>query len=143
MSLYSAFKTDKELEVQGVAIDYGDFKIVLARAGGANHKFAKVANAKVKPYRRMMEAGTLPPEIDRKLTAEIYSEAVVIGWWTKVSGEFTSGIESPEGEILPFSQENVCNTLLALPDLMTEVIQQAQDLALFKAEEREEDLGNS
>jgi len=143
MSLYSTFTSDKELETKGVAIDYGDFEIVLARAGGANHNFAKVANAKIKPYRRMMEAGTVPPELDNKLTAEIYAHSVVLGWRTKVDGEFVEGIEGPDGELIPPTRENIIKTLIDLPDLLAEIVRQAQDLALFKEEEREEDLGNS
>lgn len=144
MSLYSTFTSDENLETQGVAIDYGDFEIVIARAGGANHKFAKVANAKVKPYRRMMETGTLPPELDTKLTAEIYAEAVVLGWRTKdKKGKMVGGIEGPAGDIIDFTRANVTSTLIALPDLLQEVIAQAQDKALFKAADREEDLGNS
>lgn len=143
MSLYSTFTSDKELETKGVAIDFGDFEVVLARAGGANHNFAKVANAKIKPYRRMMEAGSIPPELDNKLTAEIYGTAVVLGWRTKVDGEFVEGIEGPDGEIIPPTRGAIIKTLTDLPDLLAEIVKTAQDLSLFKAEEREEDLGNS
>jgi len=143
MSLYSTFTSDKELETKGVAIDFGDFEVVLARAGGGNHNFAKVANAKIKPYRRMMEAGSIPPELDNKLTAEIYGTAVVLGWRTKVDGEFVEGIEGPDGEIIPPTRGAIIKTLTDLPDLLAEIVKQAQDLSLFKAEEREEDLGNS
>ena len=143
MSLYSTFTSDKTLETEGVAVNFGDFEVVLARAGGANHNFAKVANAKIKPYRRMMDAGSIPPELDTKLTAEIYGTAVVLGWRTKVDGEFVEGVEGPDGELLPPTRGNIIQTLTDLPDLLSEIVAQAQDLALFKAEDREDDLGNS
>ena len=34
MSMYGQFKTSDTLEIQGVVIDYGDFRVTLARAGG-------------------------------------------------------------------------------------------------------------
>lgn len=149
MSLYSTFNSDEALETQGVEVDYGEFKLNLARAGGANHKFSKVANNKIKPYRRMMEHGTLPQDLDNKLTAEIYAETVILGWWTKRPAHedadadgWVNAIEDKDGGLIPATRENVCKTLEALPDLLRAVMEQAQDVSLYRNEDREDDLGN-
>ncbi len=42
MSMYEQLETDKALETKGVEIDYGTFRVTLARAGGANKKYEKL-----------------------------------------------------------------------------------------------------
>ena len=113
--LYGQFKTDEQLEKNGVEVDYGDFKITLARAGGANKKFAKLLEAKTKPFKRAIQTETIDPERALDILREVYSEAVILKWETKVDGKWKAGIESPDGELLPSKPENIYNTIKALP----------------------------
>lgn len=141
--MYAKFATDPNLETRGVIIDYGDFRVTIARAGGTNKKFNRVLSNKTKPYERAIAQGTMDDAEALRLLQEAYAEAVVLLWEVK-TGEDTwqRGIESPDGEILPFNSSNVLATFKALPDLFLDLQGQAQRMALFRKELLEEQAGN-
>lgn len=142
MGLYKLFSTDKNLEKGGIELDYGDLKITIARAGGANKRFARLLEAKTKPYKRAIQTETLDPERALGLMREVFAESVVLNWETKVDGKFKKGIENKKGELIPFNVENVIKTFENLPDLFTDIQEQAQKAALFREDIREEDAKN-
>ena len=142
-SMYEYFATDEESEKNGVVIDYGNFRVTLARAGGANKKFQRVLELKSRPYRRAIQTEMLDPDVATKILLEAYAEAVVRNWEVKVQGEWRSGIEGPEGELLPFNEGNVLSTYERLPDLFDEHREQASKAALYRASLREAAAGNS
>src|SRR5690606_30785342 len=86
MSLYNTFETDKSLERDGIVLDYGfnsknqPIQIRIARAGGANTKFAKVLEQKMKPYKRAIANDTMDNKVAEKLMVEAYADAVILGW---------------------------------------------------------------
>ncbi|MGQ0664604.1 MAG: hypothetical protein ACT4P2_13710 [Pseudomonadota bacterium] len=131
---YQQFTTDPVLETEGIVLDYGDFKITIARAGGANRKFGKALDAKLKPHRRQIELGTLDDKLATRLMAEAYAEAVVRGW---------SGMTDADGHPLPFSRENAVQLLSDLPDLFRDVQEQASRIALFRRQSLEDSEKNS
>ena len=130
---YEVFGTDKEVEKKGVIIDYGDFQFFVARAGESNDKFIKAVERRSQPYKRAIQAGTLPEEVARRMLLEVYADAVILDW---------EGVRDRNGEILPFNRENCIKLLADLPDLFSDLQQQAQNLELFKREEMEEDAKN-
>lgn len=133
-SPYEAFETDPNLECgEGVRLDYGGFSITVHRAGGGNHRFLRVLEAKLKPHRRQLQAGTLDEELARGLLIEAYAEAVVVGW---------SGVEDRDGRPMAFTRENVIKLLTDLPELFRDVQEQAQGLANFRRAQREEAAKN-
>lgn len=145
-SMYGAFKTDDSLETKGVVIDYGQFRVTIARAGGANKRFATLLAAKTQPYRRAIQTETLPDEVADRIQAELYAEAIVLNWEVKQEdGSYRKGIASPanEAELLKFSTKTVADTLLALPELFIDIKQQAARVALFREAVDEGDSGNS
>lgn len=133
-SIYDAFGANKSFEKDGITVDYGPAgKFILARAGGSNKKFAKVLEARYRPYRRQAEAGTLDNEVAERLMAEAYAEAVVLGW---------EGVTDRNGDPIPFSRDTCISLLLELPDLFSEIREQAGQFANYRILENEEDLGN-
>lgn len=140
MGLYDAFETDKSLERDGIFLDYGfntkdePIQIRIARAGGANTKFAKVLEQKMKPYKRALANDTMDNKVAEKLLIEAYADSVVIGW---------TGVEDKEGNALEFNRENVVKLFTDLPDLFLDVQQQSQKSTLYRAELRELEQGNS
>jgi hypothetical protein len=140
-SPYEMFKTSKELEAdKGVILDYGDFRVRIARAGGGNKKYARIITARLKPYRRQIDTDTMDEELARKIHAEVYADTVILGWESKgPDGKFVSGIQDENGDILPFSREAVIKTLLDLPDLFSDIQAQAGKVSLFRAAELEDD----
>lgn len=147
MGLRKLFKTDERLESGGVWLDYGETRIKIARAGGANKKFAKVLDKKTKPYRRAIATGTMPNDKADDILCETYAESVVLDWQTKVSGEWKPGIDPEDaglqaGDLLPVISDNVLLALKALPELYRDIQGQAQQIALFRAELDEAAAGN-
>jgi hypothetical protein len=73
MSLYKQFQTNESLEKEGVILNYGknskgvNIDIRIARAGGHNLKFAKVAEQVLKPYRRQIANETADREVTKKV----------------------------------------------------------------------------
>lgn len=143
MSLYKQFKTDSVSETKGVRLEYGDFRVTVARAGGGNKNFAKVLDRKSKPYRSQIRLETLDPDVGRRIMAETYAESVITNWETLVEGEWKAGVEGPDGALLPFTAKNVAATLEALPDLFGDIQEQAGKVALFRESIREDDSKNS
>lgn len=142
MSMYELFKTDTNLETNGIVIDYGSFRVTIARAGGANKRFAKTLDVKTKPYRRAIQTETMDNERGLDILREVYSEAVVLNWEVKDGDGWRQGIEGPDGDILPFTKENVLATFRALPDLFHDLQEQAGKAALFRQSIREAEAGN-
>ncbi len=144
MGMYDVFETDESLEANGVWIDYGDFRILIASSGQGNKKYVKYAEKKLKPVRRALESGAMSNARSQALMADIYAVAVILSWEVSTGDEkWQAGIESPEGEILPFNEDNTKAALIALPRLFMDLQEQAGSLANFRKEELEDDTKNS
>lgn len=133
MNPYQLFQTDSKMETEGLWLDYGDFKIRIARAGGANQKYAKLLAEKTKPFRRRFDNGTMDNAAAEKILAETYAEAVVLGW---------ENVPNRAGEPLAFNKENCIALFLDLPELFRDVQEQAARVANFRAQELEDDAKN-
>ena len=140
MSLYKTFKTSKSLEVTGVFIEYGPnskgdpIRIKIARSGGGNEDFNKAFERATKPYRKAIAAGSLSNAVAEKLYKEVFAEHVVKGW---------ENVEDESGNPLPYSKDAALKLLSDLPDLYADLKDQAGNLAIFREELLEADLGNS
>lgn len=142
MSMYKNFQTNESLETKGIVLDYGDFRITTARAGGKNKRFAKTLETLSKPYRRAIQTEMLPQERGMELLRTAYAQAVVLNWETLVDGEFVQGIEGPDGKLLEFNSQNVETTFKNLPDLFTDVQEQATKAALYRDSVIQDEAGN-
>lgn len=136
MNVNSFFGTDKDVETQGIELDYGDFWIKVARAGGANKKYNRVLEAVSKPYRRAIANGTLPNDKANEILKEVYAKAVVLDW----GGD---GMVDVDGITpLQFSAANCLALFNRLPDLFDDVKAQAESFVNFKIEDAEADAKN-
>ncbi len=144
MGMYDTFETDGNLEQNGVWLDYGDFRMLIASAGQGNKNYVRYAEKKLKPVRRAMEAGALSNERSMALMADIYSKTIVLDWQVRnADGEWEQGIEDKEGNIIAFNQENVEDAFRNLPRLFMDVQEQAQSLSNFRRAELEDETKNS
>lgn len=144
MGLYDQFQTDENMEREGVLLDYGDFKIRIAYAGGANKKYLNYAEVKLKPLSRGIKAGTISNERANAVMLDIFARTVVLDWFTRKEKEnFVQGIEGPDGDILPFNEDNVKMTLTALPKLFADIQDQANQMSNFRQEVLEDEAKNS
>lgn len=139
MSLYTQYKTNKNLETDGVLLEYGvnskglPIRIRIARAGGANQAFSRCYEQKTKPYRRQIQTETLDSKIAERISLEVYAETVVLGW---------ENVEDEEENELPFNKENCIKLFTDLPELFMDVMKASQSIAIFRAETRGADAKN-
>lgn len=136
MTLYDQFKNDGELEVhQGIDLDYGGGAVItIRRAGGLNKAYGAVFAAKLRPYERQIQTGSMDEATASRLLAEVYAEAVVLDW---------RGVTDAAGEALAFTRENVVKVLFDLPELFRDLQEQAGKLANFRRAAVEEAAKNS
>lgn len=138
--LYQAFETNKDLESSGIELDYGKnskgapIRIKIARAGGANKRFAKVLDRLLRPYKRQLANDQLSDDVAKEVMIQAYADSVVLGW---------EGVEDREGNPMEFSRDNVVRLFNDLPELFLDVQQQSQKAALFLVDILEGEQGNS
>lgn len=130
---YYLFQTNERLEKEGIWIEYGPFKFLVARAGGHNKHYNKVSEAVMRPFRRQIQLDVLPPEKADELMATIFARAVVKDW---------KDVTDREGKFIPHSEKNVIQFLLALPDLFAALRDDATKPNLYRQEQIEGDVGN-
>lgn len=134
MSLYTIFETNENAEVDGVWLEYSaTTRVKIARAGGANKRFLKAADAFRRKFKRQLDLEILDDDVARKEGIQIYADSVVLDW---------EGVTDKEGNELAFSRENVVKVLTDLPDLFADIQAMAMKHAIFKAAEDEDDAGN-
>lgn len=140
---YAVFMTESDLELQGTDLDYGAFKVRVARAGGRNTMYSKVFAQVAKPYKNV-NLRDLPKEDLDAIYAEVYARAVIKGWFVKNSkGEWVSGIVDLDGQTVAATAKTIASVLGKLPDLLSDIMDQASDIATFQRLEEEDLLGNS
>ena len=139
MSLYKQFATDKNVERDGVVLSYGknsknkDINIRIARAGGANIRYAKLLEAAIKPYRRQLQNETMDNGVAEDITMRVYAQSVVLGW---------EGVEDENGNGMEFTVENCMKLFKDLPDLWADIQSQATRASLFRQDILEADAKN-
>ena len=147
MGMYDTFETDPTREQEGVFLDYGDFRIRVAHAGQGNKRYVAYAEKALRPVRQAMNAGALSNERSLSIMADVYAKTIVLDWQVAQKNEdgtisWKTGIESRDGTILPFSAQTVEATLKALPNLFSDIQQQASSIANFRRAELEDESGN-
>jgi hypothetical protein len=144
VSPYQQFKTDEQVEQDGFYLDYGCFRLKIARAGGSNQKFQKVLQHKFKPHKRAMSMDTMDDDLARKLMAEAYAETIVLAWDSPDGkGKYVPTVIGEDGKPMEFNRANCVKLLLDLPDLFADLQTQANTAANFMTEERAELIKNS
>lgn len=134
MTLYRDYKTDPEVEQNGVWFPYGeDVKILLARAGGANKKFQRCGDKAATKYKRELDMNRLPAEEANQAVVEMYADSVVMDW---------KNVTDENDESLAFNRENVIKVLTDLPDLFRRVQEDAQNMQVYKEYRDGEDSKN-
>lgn len=134
MGLYKQLKTVPDFETNGVWIDYGEFKIKIARAGGANKNFAKCAEKLSRPYRRAIQTGMISVDKAEEILLQVYAKSVILDW---------EDVTDENDKKLDFSEENVIKVMTDLPDLFNDIKNQASSPEIFRENIPEQDAKNS
>lgn len=129
-NLYNLFKTDKNLEMNGVVLDFGGPQIRLRRAGGANRLFNTTFNDVSRPYAQAMAARALDPDKQRDMLIDVYFRSVVLGW---------DNVTDEDNKPLEFNVVNFKKVMVDLPDLWDVVRSEADNLRNFQLASAKED----
>lgn len=132
-SPYDLFGTDQNLEKDGIVIDYGDFSLKIARSGGGNVNYKRLAAAKLKPYAHQLQTGTLDDDRARDLMLEIFVDSVLLDW---------KGVVDEKGKAIKYTRENAIKLFKDLPDLYADITEQANKTSNFRREIVEETIKN-
>jgi hypothetical protein len=125
-SIYEAFETNSVKEKAGITLDYGIYgKFRVARAGGTNKRFAVYYNERLKPVRRLADAGKLPEEQAQRILAEVWAETIVLGW---------EDVKDRDESQIPYSKEKCVELLIKLPDLFADLREQSSLMVNFQGE---------
>jgi hypothetical protein len=146
-SIYEMFATDKNLEKTGVWLafgpdgKYGRFHI--ARAGGANTRYAKALEAKTRPIRKSIETGTLDNDEGEAMMLDLYVETVILGWENvRARPTAEQQLNNEPGDLIPYSRAAAKKLMQEVPDLMVEIRGYATNFTNFRGKQIEEDSGN-
>lgn len=147
---YGMFKVSRESESKGIVLDYGEFRVTIARAGGANTDYKREMEDAARPHQKLIQNEQFSNDQADELLKKVYAKTVVKDWEVKVEDDdgfhYERGIFDPEtDEVMPFTAENVLKVFHVpeLNDLFLDIRDSAQKAALFRAALREEAAKNS
>lgn len=140
--LRKMFETDKSVEREGVIVEYAPgVEIKVARAGGANKKFAKVMQRLARPHRKAIQTDSINEDLLLGLFITAYAQTIILDWKGITKDLITHDDADAETE-LEFNAENIEAVLHAQPNLFQDIQRTADNIALFRADILEEDSKN-
>ena len=137
-------RKDTDAEKNGAWFDYCEtvdgegnpvpLRFKLRRCGGSNVEFLSQQEKYSKPYRHMTRKGKeLTVETRAKIMIELFCNYILVDW---------ENVQDEQDEFVDFSPEKAKEIFTALPDVMYELIDEAQGEEVFLAEQRGEDEKN-
>lgn len=130
MDIGKEFSTNVDKEEQGVEVEIGDAKIIVART--TNKAYGKLVTSLFTKHKKTLDLkNDAADTLSSNLMAEVVGTTILRGW---------SGI-TENGADLPFSKENAIR-LCRIKDFRALVLEKANDFALYKQFVDEEVLGN-
>ena len=139
MSLKSQFATDRDKEVEGVAVEYAPNDdgtvptFYITRMGRTNRAYTKALETASRPYRRQLEMGLMKNEQAERLSLEVFCGTVLRRW---------ENVQEDDGTPIAFNRANAIQLFTDLPDLYDDLQQKAQAAATFKSEQQEQEAKN-
>jgi len=120
MDIFATYATDESKEENGVWMELGDAKLLIARSG--NPKYTKIFEAAYKKNKRLLDrADEAADELAKKLFIDATARSVLLGWENV----------SFQGQPMTYSVENA-KILLGHKDFYNEVTKMSQDLTAYK-----------
>lgn len=128
-NLDKLFKTDRNLELEGVEFAIDDKTSFRVRHFAGNNPRVKAAMAAYyKPYARQIELGTLEQEKSDEITVKLFVDTCLVSW---------KGVEI-DGQAVECTKENAVALFKSLPMLFDSLWKHCNDFQNYR-----EDLGNS
>ena len=134
MNLYTQFETHQSAEINGIWIEYeGGSKFLVARSGGANKKYINALAKARQPLRKQIMAGNLSEEKATEIIRRCFLKYCLLGW---------KNVADKADVVMEFSFENAMILMTSLPELFNELVAQADLMANYQNQEREDDKKN-
>lgn len=143
MSLFSVYKTNQNVEVDGFwfedtgvindDIDKTTPGFLIARASRANPRFAKATEALGKKYKRQFDNDLITGAAALEMNKALFLDTLLLDW---------RNVYDADGEEIPFSRENADKLFAALPDLYDLLEEQARKASNFREADIADTTGN-
>lgn len=126
------FKTDQNLEEEGVwiSLDGNGSEIKVARMN--NRAYKKYFQAITKPYKRLIRNGSLSEDLAEKLLIDAIAHKILLDW---------KGL-TKNGKKFAHSLDNATEFLTGSADFRDLVTEAASEMENFRQKELEEAVGN-
>lgn len=134
-SFLSRYATNKNLEEDGVAVDFGDgIEVTIRRLNSA--KSREVRRRLEKPYTKGFRGQDMPESLQEELLNKQIAEAIIVDW---------KGVPDPDHpkQMLPCNPENILKVITRFPDFRDDIIAASMERATFQQEALKEAEGNS
>jgi hypothetical protein len=148
MSFRKTFKTDQNLEVEGVEIEVGinefngePMTIRIARMSKANKRYTKRLEAVTRPHQSAIQNESLDNELAQKMLQGVFVDTILLGWNNVPKYDLT-GVEADKDVLLDYNRENALALFAEMPDLYDDWEDRAKKAASFREKEREDAAGN-
>lgn len=143
---YEIFKTEDNLETNGVWKEYGGVvKVKIARAGNKNTAFNKALAKAADKYRGANPEKQSKREIEEPWV-EVYVKELIKGIQVKEGNKWVDGVHLPDAKgnivLSEANRINMTKFFLDLPDLFSRIKDDANEMKTFQKEKEEEDLKN-
>lgn len=134
MSLFKKYKTDAQLEAEGVLFNLGDFKVRLRRIGGANKKGEAAVKEVMAPY-TVTPLDKEDEDVQQEALATLFVKGCYVehSWETKIDGKFELGILDESDKLVPATTATVIRILKQLPELRSRLQDLASTVEHYKA----------
>ena len=130
MDIFNEFATNDSLETDGVWVEIGDAKFLIASSG--NKKFTKKLSRMWDRNKKILERkGDVADELSDKLMVEVLAETILLDWDNVTY----------KGKKFPYSVENA-KTLLEHKQFRKQIASESENSALYKAVQEEEEAKN-
>lgn len=121
---FDRYATDRNLEEQGQAVDFGDgLKITIRRL---NSKHSRETRRKLeKPYSGQYRGREMPESLQEELLNKQIAHAVVVAW---------EGVPNPDDpkKMLECTPENVLRMVQDFPDFRDDILTAAMEKSTFQ-----------
>lgn len=131
MDYKSAFKTNKQKEVEGVWQPGPIGRYLVARNNNPN--YTKLVGELTKPYRKLIQIGRMDDKLLTSLICEAMSRTILLGWQGLID----------DGKEVPYSQAEAKKRLEEDEDFREFVSLLSQQMSVYQDEEREAATKNS
>lgn len=127
---FDVVEPDPELASDGVWMPVGTGVAEARVRPAGNTAFQRYYQARIKPYRRQIDAGNLDPEIQAKILAAAIARHILVDWRDLVQDE--------KGKDVPFSVDVAEEVLLADARVLADIAAASADQHAFQRAEDQE-----